>query len=41
MVEVSEVVIKVEVFRAEAFNDAEAGGTGGRGLPLLEEEADR
>ena len=41
VVEVSEVVIMVEFFRAEAFNDVEAGGTGGRGLHLLEEEADR
>jgi len=41
VVEVSEVVAKEEVFRAETFKDAEAGDTEGRGLTPLEEEADQ
>ena len=41
VVEVSEVVTKDEVFRAETFKDSGAVDTGGRGLTPLEEEADQ
>ena len=41
VLKVSEVVTKVEVFRVEVFKNAERVGTGSRGLPFLEEEADQ